>query len=322
MLQSYPLDNRKKIPSRVLVFGAGGHLGGPVAETLRQIAPDIKLRLATSSAEKLPALAAKFPGADTVVADLFDRESLKPALEGVEGLWIVTPDFTDEIVAMGNLTEVACDVTKITHAVRIAGDIPGLLPPAMRPFIRTYGPRGAAMQHHVAAEILQANLPTTIVNGVYYFDNFTRYFGWPIRNLKTLILPFNLRIGFIDPTDIGIFVAHLLASDNHRHINQKYTMDNGVDVHRFSEVMELMSEVLGETINFIADPALFLEKVGPQINEMTNNPDAARYFVENWYMEYENDVVFRKSDVFEFVTGRKGKTLRQWFSENRTQLLG
>ncbi|MEL7028774.1 MAG: NmrA family NAD(P)-binding protein [Pseudomonadota bacterium] len=318
----YPAGNRKSVPKRTLIFGAGGHLGGPCAATLAKIAPGMSLRVTTSRPEGLDALRAQFPDAEAVVADLFDIETLRRALEGVEGLWIVTPDFTDEDTAMGNLVRAAAEVTEIVHATRMAGDIPGLTPSQMRPFIKRFGRRGPAMQHHVAAEILSAEMPTTIVNSVYLFDNFTRYFAGPIREFKTLILPFDLRIGFIDADDIGAFAAHLLASDNHRHIGQKYNMDNGEDVMRFSEVVAMMSEVLGEKIQFVGDPEAFLENVGPQINMMIGEDAAAQYFVENWWMEHENEVMFRKSDVFESVTGYRAKPFRQWLDEHRNEILG
>lgn len=321
-MTQFPLGNRKQVPARTLVFGATGHLGGPVAQTLQAIAPDMALRLVSTRAEGADQLRNQFKTAEVVVADLFDLESLKPALEGVEGLWIVTPDFTDEHRAMGNLVKAANEYAGITHAVRMAGDVPGIVPARMSDFVQKFGDHGPAMQHHVAADILQANLPTTIVNSVYLFDNFTRFFLGPILESKKLVLPFNIRMGFIDAADIGIFAAHLLASDDHRHIGQKYNMDNGHDVMRFSDVMSMLAEITGEPFHFVADPDLFARTTGAQMNEMIGTPDAARYFTENWWMEHENDVVFRKSDIFNFVTGLKAKRLRPWLEERKDVFLG
>jgi uncharacterized protein YbjT (DUF2867 family) len=312
----YPLGNHKPIPKRTLIFGANGHLGGPVAETLRQIAPEMQLRLSTSREANVDMLRTQFPDVEVVVTDFFKVETLKRALEGVEGLWIVTPDFTDEDTAMGNLVRAAQEVTSIVHATRIAGDVPQITIARMSSFIQGFGRHGPAVQHHVAEDILRGAMPTTVVNAVYLFDNFTRYFAGMIREFRTLILPFNIRVGCIDPADIGAFAAHLLASDNHRHIGQKYNMDNGHDVMRFNEVVDILSDVIGERIAFIADPDIFLEKAGPFINKMVGNPSAAEYFVENWWLEHENETMFRKSDVFEAVTGRKAKPFRQWVHEN------
>jgi len=45
-------SNNKPIPRSVLVFGAAGHIGGPLAGFLHREAPQIHLRLASSKPER------------------------------------------------------------------------------------------------------------------------------------------------------------------------------------------------------------------------------------------------------------------------------
>src|SRR3546814_1534958 len=66
---------------KVLIFGASGHIGGPVARFMRYKGWRERLRLATSSAAKLDQLRVSFPDCETVVADYLNLDSLNDALK-------------------------------------------------------------------------------------------------------------------------------------------------------------------------------------------------------------------------------------------------
>src|SRR3546814_7830718 len=80
-------------------------MGGPVARFGRYKDWLERLRLATSSAAKLDQLRVSFPDCETVVADYLNLDSLNDALKGVRTVFVITPDFIDEPVAMSNLIE-------------------------------------------------------------------------------------------------------------------------------------------------------------------------------------------------------------------------
>ncbi|EQB13426.1 NmrA family NAD(P)-binding protein [Sphingobium lactosutens] len=90
------LSVSKPIPRSIAVFGASGHIGGPAARHIRYRAPETKLRLITSDADKAGRLATDFPDAQCHVADLLDPASLEAALAEVEGVFVVTPAGLDE----------------------------------------------------------------------------------------------------------------------------------------------------------------------------------------------------------------------------------
>lgn len=54
----------KPIPRSIAVFGCGGRWGHPVADDLRYAAPDIRLRLLTSTEAGAAALRPEFPDAE------------------------------------------------------------------------------------------------------------------------------------------------------------------------------------------------------------------------------------------------------------------
>src|SRR3546814_18257304 len=81
----YPGDRVMTMSAgKVLIFGASGHIGGPVARFMRYKGWRERLRLATSSAAKLDQLRVSFPDCETVVADYLNLASLNDALTGVD----------------------------------------------------------------------------------------------------------------------------------------------------------------------------------------------------------------------------------------------
>lgn len=76
--------NRKPIPRSILVFGATGHIGGPLARFLHREAPQIHLRLASSRPERVDDLHRDFPHGEAVHADYLDLATLEAAADGME----------------------------------------------------------------------------------------------------------------------------------------------------------------------------------------------------------------------------------------------
>lgn len=310
----------KPLPARVLVFGASGHLGGPLASWLQWAHPDIGLRLVTSRAEKVDALRARFPHAQIVVADLLDVDSLRPALRGVDAAFLVTPDFFDEERGMRNFAAAASG-TRLIHVVRLVGDIPGMTLERMPAEMFAMG-EGPAVQHLKAKAILrEAGLPLTIMNSCYFMDDFITHFLEPIRTAGVLIVPFERRMTFIDTAELGEIAARLIVSPNARHIGQEYAINNGADCLLFSEVAALLSEVLQVRIRHDPSPERFLEVYGPILERITGTDRATSYFLLNWRIERDHDVTFIPNAFAGSILGRPPKRLRAFFEQNRSLLL-
>src|SRR5437879_4163951 len=94
---------QKRIPSTILIFGAAARIGGPLARFLRREAPQVQLRLATSNPKNCEILRREHPHAQVVLASYFDLPSLETAVDGMEGVFILTTSGTDEAKAMTNL---------------------------------------------------------------------------------------------------------------------------------------------------------------------------------------------------------------------------
>ena len=312
-------DERKRLPSRIVVFGAGGRLGGPVAGFIQQHAPAVRLCLVTSRSEQQPALRKNFPNAEIAVASYLDAVSMQRALAGAEGVFLVTPNFLDEQAAMEIFVRSVREAGTIVHILRILGDPPGMTLERVPPDLR--GP-GTATQHLIAKRVLDAaNLPITYINiAAYMLDNFLGI-GQPIREARTLIAPYDRLMAFVDPRDVAEVAARILLSKNHRHIGQYYHIDNGHDLMRFSAVAEVMSEVLGVKITHDGTPQTFTKVLGPRYNQRMGTSNAGEYFPRYFEFEYENETVWRRTDFAETILGRKPVTLRAWLEEHRAALI-
>lgn len=316
--------NLKPDLERIALFGANNHIGRPLAEWVREKSPQTQLRLIIRTDDHRPCLAETFPDAEIAQADYHDLPSLESALAGVNGLFVITPDFLDEQRAMTNLVYAARSEPGLMHIVRLIADPPGMTMDRVPDSLKRFG-GGTAVQHLRAKAILEASgLPLTYINiASYFMQNFlTPFFNGAIQAERTLAVPRNRRMGFIDTADIGACAAAILLSDNQRHIGQTYHLDNGNDVLWFDEVAELMSQVFGEKIGYDGSDEAFLRFCGEGVKQYIGRPDAPEYFLHYFQFEQDNETVWRKSDIIEYLTGRAARTLADWLVEHQAQILG
>ncbi len=307
--------NRKKIPESVLVFGAAGRIGGPLARFVAHEAPDVRLRLATHGADKVAALQSAFPAAEVVVADYGDLPSLKAAVDGMEGVFAVAPSGTGERVATGNMIAALQGSPALVHFIRLVGLTPGANPHRIPARLRAMS--SLPVEHALAKSMLdESGLPVTYLNcGATFMDNFI-LFGMTegLRRDRTLIWPERL-IPWLDTRDLGECGARLLLSDNHRHIGQFHTLNNGQDILRFQQVASLMSELWGEPIGYDGTRESFFARyahIGPRLEILW----------EFFQYEQDNEVAWARNDCLEQILGRKPTSLREWLIEHRDVLLG
>jgi uncharacterized protein YbjT (DUF2867 family) len=306
----------------IVVFGAGGRMGRPVARRLLESRPTIRLRLVTSTPAKQAALAAEFPLAEVMIADYLDPAVIEAALRDMQGAFIVTPNFLDERKAMGNIVEAARS-GQLVHIVRVLGDPPSITMDTVPETLQAYG-GGTAVQHLVAREVLAASrLPVTYLNSAGWFmDNFITVLRAPIREWRQLIVPHDRWMMFIDPREIGEMAANILLSPNQLHIGQTYNLDNGHDLLTFKDVAVLMSEIFESPVAFDGDPDSFLEKCGAAVNTAWGGDHAARYFVDCFKFEQDHETSWRKSDIGFYLLGRAPLTLRDWLTEHKHHFQG
>ena len=182
-------QGRKRIPGTILVFGAADHIGGPLARFLHREAPHVQLRLATSNSGKYEALRREHPYAQVVIASYFELLSLEKAVDGMEGVFVLTRSGTDETDAMMNLVAFLKNAKKAVHVLRLLGLQPEANRRRIPQSLRNHG-LGLPIQHPIAKQILdESDLPVTYLNiGATFMDNFF-WMKDGLRRQRKLIWP-------------------------------------------------------------------------------------------------------------------------------------
>lgn len=304
-------DNRKPIPRSILIFGAAAHIGRPLAEFLHEEAPEIQLRLVSSKPDRCEALRRDFPYAEVVNASYFDTASLEHAAKGMEGIFVITQGGTDERLAMTNFVSAVKKAGAPIHILRTLGFIPEMDPRRIPQALREPPALGLPIQSPLAKRILdESGLPVTYLNiGATFMDNFF-WMKEGLRRERKLIWHDRL-IPFIDPRDLAEVAGRLFLSDNHRHLGQFHTLNNGHDLMRYSDAAVLMSEVLGEKITHDGSKESFFAAY----------PHLAERLWKFFEYEQDNEVIWARNDFVERMLGRKPRTLREWFGKHARSLL-
>ncbi|MBW9107437.1 NmrA family NAD(P)-binding protein [Paraburkholderia phenoliruptrix] len=301
--------------NRVLIFGASGHLSLPVARWINYRSPQTLLRLATRSEVSKGALARLFPNAELVTADYLDPESLAAAFSGVTEVFVVTPDFLDEDRAMTNLVNCARQSKQLRLIVRILGNLPNVTLDNLTPELRNFG-GGTATQHFLARSILDASgLPVTYLNmSAYLMDDLVRWSG-PIRQYATLLMPYERRVAWVDPEDVGEAAARIILSGDRRYVGQHFNVESGQDILTFRQVAEMLSDVLHSPIAYDDSVERWLNIVGPRYNQIFG-AKGADYYLQFYRFEQLHELAVCTSNSLGMLLQRPPTTLRSWIKAN------
>jgi len=306
--------------ARYLVFGAGGHIGGPLATALGAQAGAQALRLATSSPAKVGSLRAAHPDVEIVVANYLDEGALTAALNGIASVFVVTPDFFDDRRGTEILLAACARAEVRPHIVRIQAEVPGMTIDRLPGILaQPIGRRG----HLEARQLIETSgLPATFLNVFgYYMDDLIIHFGADLGERRMLSAPYDRPMCWIDPHDLGAAAAAVMAAASPA-APQLIHLNSGEDGILFSALAVLLSDVLGTSIGHDPDPKGFVDRIGPILSKMTGHADAADYLLADWRMERDHAALYRGNGALEELIGRSPVTLQQWIKEHRAQLLG
>jgi uncharacterized protein YbjT (DUF2867 family) len=303
----------------ILVFGASGHIGGPLAHWTLKAHPEVTLKLATSRQDSVPELKVQFPRAEIVLCDYYDHESLQAAMENVEGVFMVTPDFTDEVAATTNLVKAAEAAQTVRHIVRLMGDPPGVTLEDVPVSLQKIGDGvGAAVGHQAARRLLdQSFIAVTYVNvlGYYMDDLIGHWYGDSIRDHNTMTEPRRHHMFYVDAAEIGEAAARVLMRRDGADIGRTLELHNAIDLLDFYGVAELLSDELRRQITYVEGPEAWRRWCGPAV-ERKYGEGMVDYFVE--YFSWEAEMVFTIME--RDLGGAAGKVARWVFEKGPRRL--
>ncbi|AEH10273.1 MULTISPECIES: NmrA/HSCARG family protein [Protofrankia] len=241
--EGIPADRASMV---ILVAGATGKQGGAAAARL--LADGWRVRALTRDPTRGAARRLAAMGAQVVIGDLDDRESLVAATEGAHGVFSVQQGalgmppvpFDDEVRRGRNLADAAA-AARVRHLVyaSIAG------------VERGGGGRAFASKRAVEEHINRIGIPATVLRPVSFMENYADpAFGVQTGNLATPFAP-DVPEQLVAVDDIGIFVA-LAFADPAAYLGRSVAIAG--DTLRPAQTAEALSRVTGRTINYVQVP--------------------------------------------------------------------
>lgn len=217
---------------KYLITGSTGHIGRPLVEQLQKEGHDVRALVRHASrAELLP------DGIDVAVGDLDDADSVATALLGVDSVFLLHVGAgttqTQTMIAAARSAGVNRIVLLSSVGARlipIAGLIPGSL----------------AARENLLRE---SGLDVTYLRPTSLMSNALSWAG-SIRENNHVIDPTDPGVQVpVDPTDIARVAARVLTEDGH--VGHGYIL-NGPEALTAREQVEILSNVLGRAIQFVA----------------------------------------------------------------------
>ena len=288
-----------------LLTGAGGAVGSTGNHAARQLL-ERKLPVrafvhrADRRAEELSAL-----GAEIVVGDLRDLETVRRAMRGVKRAYFSYPiaegllEATTVFAAAGKEAGLEAIVNMSQMAAR-----PDHLSPSSR--------------HHWLAERIfdWSGIGVTHVHLSFFMETFIKFSAETIRTQSKILLPYGQgRHAPVAGEDVGrVIVAVLLDPGPHR---GKTLFLTGPRSFSIAEMAEVFSRVLGKPVQYVDIPVgrwreILAPKMPPYfLDHITAIADA--------YQRGELDGV---SDVVQRIGGSPPKPLDAFIAEHRTEFAG
>jgi uncharacterized protein YbjT (DUF2867 family) len=272
----------------ILVIGATGKTGRPVVDAL--VARGAKVRAASRN----PAAAAG--AVEPVRFDWADRETWRPALQGVEGLYIVGPYAEpNAAVLVRELLSVADEVERVVLLSVLGAD---LLPPVV--------PMAAWEQ-----DVRESGREWTILRPNWFLQNFGEGgFTATLRDHGVLELPAaDAALSFVDTRDVAEVAAAALTEEGHH--GQVYAI-TGPQALTHAEAVALLGDAAGRELRYVAiTPEQSAERMrAAGVDERSVTWQSGLFDV------MRDGVDTPVSDVVERVTGRAPRSLADYAAEH------
>ncbi|KAF6519496.1 hypothetical protein HZS61_017870 [Fusarium oxysporum f. sp. conglutinans] len=115
---------KKPTPKNILILGAAGHIGQPLAEYVTREGPDIPTFACRQKHRKAENTAEQVSRGRVLAADYEDLSSLAAVVKGIEGVFVISSSGMSESVAMTNLTTVLKQDGSAAQIIGLLGIFP------------------------------------------------------------------------------------------------------------------------------------------------------------------------------------------------------
>lgn len=284
---------------KILITGATGKTG---KETVSQLLKkDIPVRAMVRKIDDRSYELEKI-GAEIVVGDLLDLNSISAAMEGVTGAYFVYP-----VIIPGIL-----EATAIFAQAAIENDLE-LVVNMSQISARRAAKSIAARNHWVGERVFdRSGVPVTHLRPTF-FAEWLMYRAKEVKAKNSLTLPFGEgRYAPIAAADQGRVIAAILA-DPAAHAGKIYPLYGPKEMNQF-EIAEILSEVLGRKITYhpveIANYGEHME------NDLGHDPWFVQHVI-SVAQDCRDGIFAGTNDLVQDITGKPAMSMREYIEENR-----
>ena len=240
-----------------LIPSATGNVAGACAAYLTAHAPSARLRLASHREEGCEALRERFPGAEVVRADFGDPASLAAACDGCDGVFMNVPDMMPEPDATGAMLAALTErVRPGALLIRFGAYPTDRTIDQLTPATRDSG-IGAAKHVRARALLEASGAYYVLLNAPCWFmTNLLWLAARGVKERDELVIPCQMRTGFIDPRDIGAAAGRIML-DPALQVSGTEHQINGPEELDFNQVADAIGSVLGRRITHNEDLEVF-----------------------------------------------------------------
>ena len=275
----------------ILVTGATGNVGSQVVQQL--IAAGITPRIAIRSVNKADAL--KQAGAEPVEMDLDKPETVQPAFEGVDKVFLVSP-FVPNMVELAAILVEAAKKANLKQIVRLSA----LAQPGIT-LSKWHG--------EVEKMIEDSGIPFTFLQPNGFMQNFVNSMADTIKTQNAFYMPIgDGQVSLVDTRDIAAVAVAALTNSGHE--GKGYVI-TGTEALSNQQAASILSQVLGRTINYVDVP----EDTARQGMQGAGMPDSIVNALLELYASYKAGQAATVSPGVEQVTGKQPITFEQFASD-------
>jgi uncharacterized protein YbjT (DUF2867 family) len=277
---------------KILVAGASGYIGGRLVPELLNRGYKVRVMLRASLDEK-----DRWPGAEAVVADASEPDSLKQALEGIHTAYYLIHSMLqeknqfeeDHIKAAINFRKVS-EEQKVQNIIYLGGL--GDLVTSPSAHFRS--------RNQVVEELSKGGVPTTILRAALIIGSGSAAYEiirHLVRNCPVLFVPSwaNVQLQPIAVRDVVKYLVGVLETPD----AWGRTFDiGGADVLTFKDLLKIMSGILGKKRLFVPFPISRVEAYAYAAGLLTPVPvQISRCLLEGC----RNQVVCRNDEIRRFL---------------------
>ena len=220
----------------ILVTGAGGTVGSALLEELKDTGHAFRAAYhSPAKAEK-----AKAAGTDAIVLDFAKPETLRPAMAGVDAVFLL---------GAGGLGQVEGE-TNVVNAARSAG-VKRLVKLSVWGAAEE-GYSFAKLHRAIERAVESSGLAWTFLRANGFMQNFVNHMAGAIKAQGAIYQPAaDTRISHVDVRDIARVAVRALTTPDHE--GRAYDL-SGPEAFSYGEAADILSRVLGRKVTYVALP--------------------------------------------------------------------